>query len=350
MKIRGLGRLRRLRADAGRWFQQRVIILLYHRVLDLDSDPHLLSVSPQHFDEHLAIIRQRCQVLSLRNLQQALLEDTLPRRGVVVTFDDGYADNLYNAKPLLEKHNVPATMFVSTGAIGYPREFWWDELENIFLQPGTLPQALVVSAGSQHYHQDLSGVETYSGADYQKNQAWHTMMTADPTPRHTIYRALCQWMHPLPPEARQQALIELLNWSGHEPSRRSSHRTLTAEEVTVLAQGGLVEVGAHTIHHHSLASLDVVTQQVEIERSKAELEILLGYPVTSFSYPFGTRSDYTAETVDLVKAAGFDIACSNFEGVVQTGCDRFQLPRFVVRNWNGDEFSHHLNAWFNAGA
>jgi len=350
MIIRGLGRLSRWRNKVEVWLQQRVIILLYHRVASLESDPHLLSVSPHRFDEHLAILRRRYKVLSLQDLQQVLLEDKLPRRGVVVTFDDGYADNLYNAKPLLEKHHVPATMFVSTGAIGYPREFWWDELEHILLHPGTLPQALAVSAGSQHYNQDLDGAETYSNADYQKHRSWHAMLAADPTSRHTTYRSLCQWMHPLPIEERQQALTELLDWSGSKPSRRPSHRTLTAEEVPALARGGLVEVGAHTINHHSLASLDVATQKVEIERSKVELETLLGYPVTSFSYPFGTRADYTTEMVDIVKAAGFDIACSNFEGVVQAGCNRFQLPRFVVRNWDGDEFIRHLNTWFNYGA
>ena len=64
----------------------------------------------------------------------------VPSAGVVVTFDDGYADNFHNAKPLLERYEIPATVFVTTGYLQDQREFWWDELERILLQPGTLPR------------------------------------------------------------------------------------------------------------------------------------------------------------------------------------------------------------------
>ena len=52
----------------------------------------------------------------------------------MVTFDDGYADNLWNAKPLLERYDVPAAVFVTTGYAGQDREFWWDELETLLLE------------------------------------------------------------------------------------------------------------------------------------------------------------------------------------------------------------------------
>ncbi len=61
---------------------------------------------------------------------------------IAVTFDDGYANNLHAAKPLLERFTVPATVFVAVGALEDPREFWWDELDGLLLQPGTLPDAL----------------------------------------------------------------------------------------------------------------------------------------------------------------------------------------------------------------
>jgi peptidoglycan/xylan/chitin deacetylase (PgdA/CDA1 family) len=76
-------------------------------------------------------VRDQAQVLSVTELSGAIEVGRLPRRAVVLTFDDGYADNLL-AKSLLEKRGLAATLFLSTGALDSSHEFWWDELERIF--------------------------------------------------------------------------------------------------------------------------------------------------------------------------------------------------------------------------
>jgi peptidoglycan/xylan/chitin deacetylase (PgdA/CDA1 family) len=122
--LRGADRLRR----ASRWlrgrFSRAALILLYHRVADLPSDPQLLGTAPQHFADHLEVLRKGNRPMSLHALCTALPDGKMPDRAVVVTFDDGYADNLHNAKALLERRDVPATVFVTTGYLGSPREFW----------------------------------------------------------------------------------------------------------------------------------------------------------------------------------------------------------------------------------
>jgi peptidoglycan/xylan/chitin deacetylase (PgdA/CDA1 family) len=112
-----------------------------------------------------------------------------------------------------------------------------------------------------------------------------------------------------------------------------------------LADGGLIEIGSHTLSHPVLAALPVAAQIDEISGSKARLEQLLGHPVTSFAYPFGGRSHYTDQTVAAVREAGFEWACSNFAGMVWPSTDRWQLPRLLVRDWDGDQFARNLEGW-----
>ncbi|MCZ7547075.1 MAG: polysaccharide deacetylase family protein [Anaerolineae bacterium] len=169
---------------------------------------------------------------------------------------------------------------------------------------------------------------------------------ADPTPRHAIYRALHPLLRSLSPAQRAAALAQLQAWAGVDATARPTHRALQPGEVAALAVGGLVEVGAHTVNHPVLAALPPAVQRAEIVESQARLSALTGRPVTSFSYPYGAPGDYTAETVALVREAGFTCACANFAGRVEPGVDPFALPRFIVRDWDFATFASMLEAWF----
>jgi len=345
MRIRGIGRVQ----QATRWirnnFTSRALILLYHRVIELPfGDPYLLCVTPQHFAEHLEILRIYWRPLRLRQLVRALRVGNLPHRAVVVTFDDGYADNLYNAKPLLERYDTPATTLIATGYMGCEREFWWDEIEQLLLQPGTLPGTLCLNINGNSYQWTLGEAAHYSVDDCRRHHCWKVGQKGNPGPRQHLHRALYQLLHALPEGERHKILDELLAWAGAETTGRPTHRTLLPDEVVHMAEGGLVEVGAHTVTHPVLATLPVTAQRDEIRRSKASLEEILGHSVTSFSYPHGS---YTPETVALLREAGFTQACSSVADVVWQCTDGFQLPRWVVKDWDGDAFARQLEAWLS---
>src|SRR5262245_8379646 len=95
----------------------RVPILLYHRVTEVMNDPWILCVKPKKFSEHLEHLRKYYRPISLRTMLQMLKKNRLPRHAVVITFDDGYADNYLNARPILEKYDIPATFFVISGYV-----------------------------------------------------------------------------------------------------------------------------------------------------------------------------------------------------------------------------------------
>jgi peptidoglycan/xylan/chitin deacetylase (PgdA/CDA1 family) len=148
-------------------------------------------------------------------------------------------------------------------------------------------------------------------------------------------------------EERQKVLQELSVWSGrgttdHARTGRPTHRTLSPDEVTCLAEGELIEVGAHTVTHPVLSTLAAAAQEGEIRRSKADLEELLGHSVMSFSYPHGA---YTAETAAIVQEAGFTCACACGDDAVWQGTDCFQLPRLGVPDWDGERFARWLRGW-----
>ncbi|MDQ3817934.1 MAG: polysaccharide deacetylase family protein, partial [Acidobacteriota bacterium] len=256
-----------------------------------------------------------------------LLKDRKPmRRAVVVTFDDGYADNLYNAKPLLERYDVPGTVFVTTGHIGGGREFMWDELEKILLRPGRLPETLELQADGKTLSWELGDAANYSEEDCLSHAGWSAEEAHDPSARHRLFRSLHGLLSPLPESEQQRSLEKLRAWSSRDATARPTHRTMTAEEVRSLAEGGLVAVGSHTVTHSVLSKLTPAEQREELEQSRARLEEILEKPVDTFAYPFGGKSDYTQETVSLLREAGFDCACSNFEGIVRAKTDRYQIP------------------------
>ncbi len=262
---------------------------MYHSVSRGRPDPWELCVDPDLFAEQLELLRDRFHVVSLGELCDALTRNEPLQRAVVLTFDDGYRDNLLVAKPLLERHGLPATVFVATGFVGSGRDFWWDELE------------AVCAAG---------GLES---------------------------RPLWEELRSLPHEERCERLDAL--WASTGAEKPQPSLTLERGELERLADGGLVGLGAHTVTHPHLSSLPGPQQRQEIEGSAAYLAELVGTPLREFTYPHG---DFSPETVALVEAAGFEISCTTRAAPVTRRTKRFEVPRLQVVNWDGDALEREL--------
>ncbi len=304
-----------------RWltfFNPPVLVLTYHRVTTLTSDSQLLAVTPEHFIEQLQFLRKRFPIVRFEDDWSGVKEAS-----VAITFDDGYADNVLEALPILEDTGIPATFFVSTGAIGTDQEFWWDELERILLGEWAFP-------------------EKFELDDSRFGRSWSTATAAE---RHTLYEALLLLMKEIDLLKREHWLKDLRRWAGAGEKRRDINRAMTIGELQRLCQSRLATLGAHAITHTPLSSLPIAEQRKEIEESKKQLESWLGREVPVFSYPFGQRCDYTQETVALCREAGFVKAAANFPGQAHRWTDRYQIPRLVVRNWPLDVFKKHLR-WF----
>ena len=295
----------------------RDIVLLYHRIARVEPDPWGLCVSPEHFAEHLEVLG-KCERISLNAIHaRKWVSRERPLR-VAITFDDGYADNLHEAAPLLEQHDTPATFFIATGYTGSTREFWWDELERIVFQ----------SQCESDFEYPLDG---------------HTLSWQRPpdTSKDAWYLQLYERLQPLPHGARREILDRLLSWSGQNANSRPSHRSLTGQEVAALASETLFEIGAHTVTHPVLAAQPLADQYCELRDSKIRLETLLGRSITTLSYPYGGSQHYTADTVHAAQNLGFSQACS-VDGHVWARTNRYELPRVNVTDMDGEAFERLL--------
>lgn len=319
------------------------IILMYHRVAEADSDPWSLCVTPKHFAEHLEVLQKYGNLIHLQELKKRLGNRQSINRSIVITFDDGYVDNLYNAKPLLEKYDVPATVFITTGGIDQKQEFWWDDLDRLLLQPGTLPDLFQLNINNQIHQWELGEATSYSKEAFERDQSWRMECLEDPTPRHTLYRYLYQQLQFLPVYERKKCLDKICVWAKAEPIGRLTHRSLSHQEIFELESGGLIEIGSHTVNHPFLSDISIDSQQTEIKQSKHSLEQLLGHSITSFSYPNGS---YGIETPSIVKEAGFNCACCSIANPVKKNSNDFLLPRFVVEDWDGETFARWLSRYF----
>lgn len=225
-------------------------VLLYHRVANVKDDPYLLSVSPDNFKNQIEWLKKNVNVIPIMKLVKQISTGEIKSYSFCITFDDGYADNFYNALPILRQFKVPATIFVTSGMINKKEPFCWDE----------------------------------------------------------------------------------------NTCKEDRGRALRSTELIKLAKEPLIDIGSHTITHPYLSRLDLKDQKKEIFQSKINLENILHKKISGFSYPFGTKRDYNEETIELVKNAGYNYACSNIPKKVNIKSQIYSLSRFLVRNWSIKEF------------
>jgi peptidoglycan/xylan/chitin deacetylase (PgdA/CDA1 family) len=307
------------------------LILMYHRIADVPIDNWGLAVSAAHFEEQLQVLRRTRRPFPLTDFVRHLMAGTLPQNAVAVTFDDGYVDNLVAGKPRLVAADVPATVFLATGFLDRPGEFWWDELARIILLEDG-PRNIELPIRGESIHIDL-GTESTLREEGAKRAVSLAKRQAALTPIWETIRLL---------EDDERELI-MAQLRSIYPARGQvvQGRAMTGEEARELLAGGLVTIGAHTVTHPVLSRLETAAGHREVTESKLACEALIGGPVAGFAYPYG---DLNADARGAVKAAGFAFACSTQRGPASAASDVFTLPRIQVVNSGGDAFEQALRS------
>ena len=286
--------------------ERRLSTLIFHRVLP-QSDPLFPGeVDAVRFDRLMAIVARAFTVLTLGQALDLRAAGRLPPRALVITFDDGYADNAEIALPILQRHGLLASFFVSTG----------------FLDGGRMWNDTVIECvrGSAAPVLDLAlfglGEVPISSLD-QKRAAIGALLSK------LKYLSLAERETAL---ARLCAVACCPNLPGTLMMR--------TEQVVQLHRAGM-EIGGHTVHHPILRVLPDDEAEAEIAGGRDQLQEMIGAPVTVFAYPNGRPGqDYDERHVAMVRRMGFAGAVSTAPGVAVADTDPFQMPRFTP--WDRD--------------
>ncbi|QDZ28999.1 polysaccharide deacetylase family protein [Noviherbaspirillum sp. UKPF54] len=294
-------------APAGK--DARLSILIYHRVLREPDPLFPLEVDTTTFDRQMRLLAEFFNVLPLREAVGRLHSGQLPPRAACVTFDDGYADNAELAFPILKKHGIPATFFIATGFLDGGR-MWNDSVIELVRR---------CPVDSLDLHALGLGI----------------LPTASWDQRAESIGRLLQALKYLPLDERMERVEAMRELMG---IALPASLMMSSQQVKMLDREGM-EIGAHTVNHPILATLDRTAARREIADSRDFLEALLRVPVKSFAYPNGKpQRDYLAEQVGIVKDLRFELAVSTGWGTARNGTDTFQLPRFTPWDRNDTKF------------
>jgi peptidoglycan/xylan/chitin deacetylase (PgdA/CDA1 family) len=300
-------------------------ILMFHRIAQAGLDPWGLCVSPGRLFNFLDVLRKRFRIVALEEAAQ--LSDS--RDALAITFDDGYSDNLFNAKPVLDALEIPATVFVTSGYADAVKEYWWDEVERIFLYPGALPETLDIDISGVAFHFDIGDSFEYTEEEAALYTDWRVTWDGRvaPTVRHELFLAVWNLLYGLRDSVRERVISYLFSWSGIERTIRSTHKPLDLAEAKALLANGLIRIGSHTITHSDLTILTRDEKIHELTESKQALEVLAGTSITSIAYPHGK---YDEETLRCTFEAGYELGCGTGEIAYPDHLPTLQLPRTMI--------------------
>ena len=297
---------------ADRWLapiaRGRGVILTFHHVRPEPPEPFapnaLLSITPAFLDRTLTRLRERgFEIVGLDAVPDRLADPAPGRPFAVLTFDDGYRDNVAHARPVLARHGAPWTLFVTGDFADQRGRLWWIELERAVAR--------------------LDRVTLASGLDCPARDAAEKSAAFE-----VAYRALRA-------ETESVLLDEiagLCRRAGFEPGAVAEELCLTWDELRTLARDPAVTLGAHTLSHPMLAKHDAATARREMAESRVRIETETGRTVRHLSYPVGDPTSAGPRDFALARDLGFATAVTTRPGHLFAGhaAHRHALPRVSV--------------------
>jgi peptidoglycan/xylan/chitin deacetylase (PgdA/CDA1 family) len=231
-------------------------------------------------------------------------------RALVLTFDDGYRNNIREALPVLRKHGAPATFFVATGFVGNGRSYWIDRLD--YALQAAPDEARRFEASGLDF--DLRG-----GSRAELANGYRQLRLAVKA-RIESDEEMLEVMHTLAESLEEAAGTSIEDVIGDDPFASVA----SWNELGKVAHDGVL-IGSHTVDHLRLDGVDEHSMAGQLRYSKAEIEQRLGIECAFFCYPNG---NFDAQVVAKTREAGYRAAVTTQRGLNAVGDDVYTLKRY----------------------
>ena len=296
-------------------------ILVYHRVVkDEDIEENLelgLTVSCSNFEKHIKEIKSKYKICSMdefvRNLKKKNNEFM-----VAITFDDGYKDNLYQALPILTKHEVPASIYVTTRFLNQEVDIWWYELGEV--------------------------IQNRAEINFQYQEKKFNFLLDNKKRKFLAYQNLMKLFKSLKIDAQNELMEKITNT---KKRKNYSHICLNSEEILKLEKNPLITISSHGHNHQNLKILSDDEVKYEVTKSLEVLENLINRKVKHFAYPFGGKDQVSTREYNVIEDMKFDSAVIGSVFPIKD-CNFFSLPRiYVGKNTCEKTLINHLSGFYN---
>lgn len=282
------------------------LALMYHDVLPTENSLQAWTiVTVNDFEQQMIFMKNYFHVVPMQKAikisKKSIASD---KPFAVVTFDDGYLGNFTAVLPIIEKMEIPITIFVATAALENRTSFWYDRIISLL---GCYPTVVEVNLGAHGLG------KIYLNRSRNSQSRWKQM--------HKLLTAL----KTLSPSSREQVVNEILKVA--PSSGQSPLAMMRIEDLAVCAASPWVTVGGHSHGHDILPQLSDSNLLTSLIENRRKLQDWTGQEVKHFSYPNGS---FDARVIAAVKRTGFDSGMSTLQGWWSRNPNLYQLKRYGV--------------------
>ena len=296
-------------------------ILMYHRVLPdekINEDLNIgLAVPSSVFEKQIKALIAKYKLCTMDEFISGLRKDKNEFK-ITITFDDGYKDNLLHALPILEKFNVPASIYITTSFLKEEVNLWWLEL--------------------------METIQNNPKINFQFENKYFNLNLNNQKKKLLAYSSLREIFLNLKID-KQNEFIEII--TKKKQRKNYSDLCLNKEELKILDKHKLITIGSHSHNHLNFNILNTEEIKFEVNKSLKILENLLDHKIEHFCYPYGGQKQASDREYKIIEELNFSSAVTGRVYPINKS-DLFSLPRiYIGKNVCDKAIMNHTSGFYN---